>query len=47
MPMRSKKQRGYLHSQLPEVAKRFEAETPKGKKLPDRAKPKPQPKRRR
>lgn len=34
MPMRSKAQRAFLHIHEPEVAKRFERETPKGKRLP-------------
>lgn len=38
MPMKSKAQRAYLHANKPEVAKKFEAHTPKGKKLPKRAK---------
>lgn len=40
MPMKSKKQRAYLHANKPEVAKKFEAETPKGKKLPKKVKSK-------
>lgn len=38
MPMKSKKQRAFLHAKKPDVAKRFEAETPKGAKLPKKAK---------
>jgi len=34
MPMRSKDQRAYLHANKPEIARRFEKHTPKGKKLP-------------
>lgn len=34
MPFKSQKQRAYLFSQKPELAKEFEAATPKGKKLP-------------
>jgi len=34
MPMRSKAQRAFLHANEPEVAKKFEKETPKGKRLP-------------
>ena len=37
MPMRSRAQRRYLWSQKPEVARRFERETPRGKKLPEYA----------
>ena len=35
MPFQSQKQRAYFYSQLPELAKKWEAETPKGKKLPE------------
>jgi hypothetical protein len=35
MPMRSQAQRRYLWSQRPDVARRFERETPRGKKLPE------------
>jgi hypothetical protein len=38
--MRSKAQRAYLHANKPKVAKKFERETPKGKKLPKKAKAK-------
>lgn len=34
MPMESKAQRGYLWANHPDIAKKFEAMTPKGKKLP-------------
>lgn len=34
MPIRSQAQRAYLHIHHPEVAAQFEAETPKGIKLP-------------
>ena len=37
MPMRSEAQRRFLWAKHPGVAKRFEAETPDEKKLPDRA----------
>ena len=47
MPMKSKAQRGFLHANKPDVAAKFEKETPKGKKLPEHAKPKPATKRRR
>ena len=36
MPMKSKKQRAFLHANKPKVAKKFESETPKGAKLPTR-----------
>lgn len=39
MPFRSDAQRKYMYSQLPEIAKRWEAETPKGKKLPKKVHP--------
>jgi hypothetical protein len=38
MPFRSQAQRRYLYAKHPEVAKEFEAATPKGKKLPERVK---------
>jgi hypothetical protein len=34
MPFKSKAQRGYLYAKHPEVAKEFQAATPKGAKLP-------------
>lgn len=37
MPFRSQAQRGYLHARHPEVAARFEAETPRGERLPEHA----------
>lgn len=37
MPMKSEAQRRYLHAKHPDIAARFEAETPKGKKLPPKA----------
>lgn len=38
--MKSKKQRAWMHANKPEMAKRWEKETPKGKKLPTRVKKK-------
>ena len=38
MPFVSKKQRAYLFSQKPEIAKEFAKATPKGAKLPTRVK---------
>lgn len=35
MPFESQAQRGYMYVHHPEIAKRFEAETPKGAKLPE------------
>lgn len=36
MPFKSQAQRKYLYARHPDVAKRWEKETPKGKKLPKR-----------
>lgn len=36
MPFKSTKQRGWMYATHPEMAERWEAETPKGKKLPER-----------
>ena len=41
MPFKSKAQKGYLYANDPEVAKKFQRDTPKGTKLPARAKPAP------
>lgn len=38
MPFKSQAQRGYLYANDPAVAKKFEKDTPKGKKLPKRVK---------
>lgn len=38
MPFKSQKQRKWMYSNDPEMAKRWEAETPKGKKLPEKVK---------
>lgn len=38
MPFKSSKQRAYLFANEPEIAKKFAAHTPKGKKLPLRKK---------
>jgi len=38
MPFKSQAQRAYLYSQKPEIAKEFEAHTPKGVKLPKKLK---------
>jgi len=40
MPMRSQRQRAFLWANHPEIAQRFEDETPKGAKLPERVSPK-------
>jgi hypothetical protein len=40
MPFKSKAQRGYLYANEPEVAKEFQAATPKGAKLPYKVKKK-------
>jgi hypothetical protein len=34
MPFKSKKQKAFMYAKKPEMAKEFEAATPKGKKLP-------------
>lgn len=41
MPFRSQAQRKWMHANHPEMAKRWEAETPKGKKLPKKVAKKP------
>jgi hypothetical protein len=38
MPFKSKAQRGWMHANKPEMAKRWEKETPKGKPLPKKVK---------
>lgn len=38
MPLKSKAQRSYMYAKHPELAKEFEAATPKGKKLPEHVK---------
>ena len=40
MPFKSEQQRKFLYEFHPEMAKRWEKETPKGEKLPKRVKPK-------
>ncbi len=40
MPFKSQAQRKMMHSQHPEIAARWEKETPKGKKLPPKARKK-------
>jgi hypothetical protein len=40
MPIKSKAQRRFLWATNPEVARKFENETPKGKKLPNKVKKK-------
>lgn len=39
-PFKSKKQRAYLYANKPEVAKEFQAHTPKNAKLPTKVKSK-------
>jgi hypothetical protein len=39
MPFKSQKQRAWMHANKPEMAKEWEAKTPKGKKLPKKVKP--------
>jgi hypothetical protein len=36
MPFKSKDQREWMYANKPEMAKRWEKETPKGKKLPEK-----------
>jgi hypothetical protein len=38
MPFKSQAQRGFMYSEHPEMAKRWESETPKGRKLPKKVK---------
>ena len=38
MPMKSQAQKRYLWTKPPKIAKEFEKETPKGKKLPKKVK---------
>ena len=40
MPFKSSAQRRFLYSQHPEIANRWQKETPQGKKLPEHVKPK-------
>lgn len=40
MPFKSQAQRAFMHARHPEIAKRWEKHTPKGKKLPKYAKKK-------
>lgn len=37
---RSKRQRGYMYANIPDVAEKFERDTPKGAELPERIHPK-------
>ncbi len=40
MPFRSEKQRSWMYANNPEMAARWEKETPRGKKLPKKVKKK-------
>ena len=40
MPYKSEKQRRWMHANKPAMAERWEKETPKGKKLPEKVKEK-------
>lgn len=40
MPFKSKAQRRWMHANEPEMAKRWEKETPKKARLPEKKKPK-------
>lgn len=44
MPFKSKSQRKWMYANKPEMAKEWEAETPKGKKLPNKVKMNDKPK---
>ena len=46
MPMKSKSQRRAVWAKDPELARKFEDETPKGKRLPEKVKPKAKSKKR-
>ncbi len=41
MPFKSKAQKAYLYANKPEIAKEFQAKTPKGAKLPEKLKKSP------
>ena len=45
MPFKSESQRRMMYARYPKLAEEFEKETPKGKKLPARIKPKKRPAR--
>ena len=47
MPMKSRRQRRWMHATHPAMAKRWEKETPKGKHLPEKAPAHPAESRRR
>ena len=40
MPFKSQKQRAWMHKNKPKMAKKWEKETPKGRKLPTKVKKK-------
>lgn len=40
MPFKSEAQRKYMYANLPEIAKKWESETPQGSSLPQRINPK-------
>jgi hypothetical protein len=40
MPFKSQDQKGWLYSNLPKLAEKFQKETPKGMPLPKKVKPK-------
>ena len=42
MPFKSKAQRGWMYANEPEMAKRWEKETPKGAKLPKKVSKNPE-----
>ena len=41
MPFKSKAQKGFLYANLPSIAAKFQAETPKGAKLPPKVRKRP------
>ena len=45
-PFRSAAQRAWLYQHHPDIAKRWEAETPEGAKLPEHARKEPEPPKR-
>ena len=45
MPFKSEAQKNWMYANHPQMAKQWQADTPKGAKLPAHVKPKPAPKR--
>lgn len=42
MPFKSKAQKGFMYANMPEMAKKWQKDTPKGAKLPNKVKSKVQ-----